>query len=99
MKLSAAILTSVGVVLLALGTAAASQEICAGLSTLQVGYEIYQVRSGDTIENIAVRYGVTPQSIRSVNAGLRGSRSVSPSPWSCPAASDRDPEAAVAAAR
>ena len=82
MKLSALLLIGVGVILLGLGTApggwgATPPDIGAGLSALQVGYEIYQVRSGDTIENIAARYGVTPGSIRRVN-GLSASSQLAP---------------------
>jgi len=42
-----------------------------------LGYELYQVRAGDTVENIAARFGVSPQQIRSLNA-LPGGAQVSP---------------------
>jgi hypothetical protein len=80
MKLSALLLIGTGAILLGAATGgwtAASPDIGAGLSSRQVGYEIYQVRPGDTIENIASRFGVTPQSIRSVN-GLAASAPVAP---------------------
>ena len=38
---------------------AGSGSLEAGLDSLQVGYEIYQVQPGDTVENIAVRFGVS----------------------------------------
>ena len=42
-----------------------------------LGYELYQVRAGDTVENIAARFGVSPQQIRQLNA-LPGGVQVSP---------------------
>lgn len=41
--------------------------VAAGLDSWQVGYEIYQVRSGDTVENIAARFGVEAARLRAVN--------------------------------
>ena len=32
-----------------------------------LGYEIYQVRTGDTVENIAARFAITPERIRLLN--------------------------------
>jgi LysM repeat protein len=80
MKLSAPLLIGMGAILLGAATGgwgATSPDIGASLSSRQVGYEIYQVRPGDTIENIASRFGVTAQSIRSVN-GLAASAQVAP---------------------
>ena len=61
-----------GVLCAALGAAqparaADPSEVTPGLNTWQVGYEVYQVRSGDTVENIATRFGVDPSRIRAVN--------------------------------
>jgi cell wall-associated NlpC family hydrolase len=33
----------------------------------ELGYEVYQVRSGDTVENVAARFGITPRRIRLLN--------------------------------
>lgn len=65
-------LVCVGVLCLATGAAspATSDEASSlqvGLDSWQVGYEIYQVRPGDTVENIAARFGVEATRIRAVN--------------------------------
>ncbi len=39
----------------------------AGLDGRQVGYELYRVQAGDTVENIAVRFGVSPEGLRALN--------------------------------
>lgn len=49
------------------GKAQETSGIQAGLDSWQVGYEIYQVRSGDTVENIAARFGVDAARIRAIN--------------------------------
>ena len=72
MKLSIIALVCVGA-LCALLTAAApgmgdeTRGIQTGLDSWQVGYEVYQVRPGDTVENVAARFGVDPGRIRAVN--------------------------------
>jgi hypothetical protein len=49
------------------GLGEATSELQAGLDSWQVGYEIYQVRSGDTVENVAARFGVEAARIRAIN--------------------------------
>jgi LysM repeat protein len=72
MKLSGTTLCCcIGVLLLSFGAVlpgrAQTGDLEAGLSNLQVGYEIYQVQPGDTVENIAARFGVDAARIRAVN--------------------------------
>jgi len=47
--------------------AAQANPLEAGLDNLQVGYEIYQVQPGDTVANIAARFGIPPDRICAVN--------------------------------
>jgi len=68
-------LVTVGCLVLATGAWGQSPEWSRSLGSL--GYELYQVRAGDTVENIASRFGVSPQQIRSLNA-LPGGAQVSP---------------------
>ncbi len=67
MKLSTLLVCAVVTVSLAFPALAAPNELEAGLNSLQVGYEIYQVQPGDTVENIAVRFGVSAQRLRLLN--------------------------------
>ena len=72
MKLSISALVGVGALCVLVSAAAPARGdeaagIGAGLESWQVGYEIYQVRSGDTVENIAARFGVEAARIRAIN--------------------------------
>ncbi len=67
MKLSTLLACAVVAVGLARPALAAQNELEAGLNSLQVGYEIYQVQPGDTVENIAARFGVSADRLRLLN--------------------------------
>ncbi len=56
---------------------AASSPVESGLEVWNVGYETYQVCPGDTVENVATRYGVTADRIRALN-GLSASDQLAP---------------------
>ena len=67
--------TALGCVLLATAAWGQSPEWPRSLASL--GYEVYQVSAGDTVENIAARFGISPEQVRNLNA-LPGGAQVSP---------------------